>query len=422
MRPWFMNEGDVVPFPKKDDKVLKLPNVGQYPDFLAGVEDLQSRVKQGTLSDEMYKKLYTDLLHRFMRRESAETPWFIVEYKTLDQAKQEIIQQVQALDTNDKDNAEKNAKLLDQVYSILKSSDTMGRLGNTLKNTLSNEYKENELVAISEMINNSQLKYQDKIAFLKNLKADKCIDADMLKTPGNYPIGDLFFNDPKNIGIFNSLLSYGAGAKQKGKGEHALAIMSKRITVKGAGDVSVDGIATELKVETAVGGGRLGEPGAMPTTEQLKTIFKKYKNLIPMLFDQQGNFQKPRLNVRVFTQIANQAKLNSQEKKQLGMDVFGSFWGQHAKPVIAEFSKTNADPDVVTKLYVRANFDWYKDWMANTKGEAFVNLAVLSIANKQLAVISSGDDIVNGTVKIQNQNPYIVTPQPREVFTQINLK
>ena len=87
MNPWFLKEGDVIPFPKKDDKVLNLPNVGAYPDFLTGVDDLQSRVKQGTLSDEMYKKLYTELLHRFMRRESAETPWFMVEYKSLDQAK-----------------------------------------------------------------------------------------------------------------------------------------------------------------------------------------------------------------------------------------------------------------------------------------------------------------------------------------------
>jgi hypothetical protein len=67
MRPWFIREDNVVPFPNKDTTVLKLPNVGQYPDFLTGVSDLQARVKQGTLSDEMYKKLYTELLHRFMR-------------------------------------------------------------------------------------------------------------------------------------------------------------------------------------------------------------------------------------------------------------------------------------------------------------------------------------------------------------------
>jgi hypothetical protein len=79
MRPWFIREDNVVPFPNKDTTVLRLPNVGQYPDFLTGVSDLQARVKQGTLSDTMYKKLYTELLHRFMRRESAETPWFLKE-------------------------------------------------------------------------------------------------------------------------------------------------------------------------------------------------------------------------------------------------------------------------------------------------------------------------------------------------------
>jgi hypothetical protein len=357
-----------------------------------------------------------------MKKESFETPWYLREYKTLDQAKQEIIQQVQSLDLDDEENAKKNAELLDQVYSLLKSTDTMGRLGGTLKNALSDEYKENELVAISEKINSAKMQYKDKIAFLKNLKADKCINVDMLKTPGNYSIGDLFFNDAKNVAVFNSLLPYGAGAKQKGKGEHALGIMSKRITVKGAGDISVDNVATELKVETTTGGGRLGEPGAVPNTEQMKTIFSKYKTLAPVLFDQQGNFQKPRLNVKVFTAMANQAKLKPREKKQLGTDVFGSFWGGHAKPIIDAFSTANADPDAVVKLYVRANFDWYKDWMANTKGEAFVNLAVLSIARKQLAVISSGNDIINGTVKIANQNPYIVTPNPREAFVQINLK
>jgi hypothetical protein len=83
MQPWFIKEGDVIPFTKKDDKVVKLPNVGAYPNFLTGVDDLQSRVKQGTLSNEMYKKLYTELLHRFMRRESAETPWFLQEFNDM---------------------------------------------------------------------------------------------------------------------------------------------------------------------------------------------------------------------------------------------------------------------------------------------------------------------------------------------------
>jgi hypothetical protein len=97
MKPWFIEEGDVIHFPKKDKKVLKLPNVGAYPDFLTGVEDLQSRVKQGELSDEMYKKLYTELLHRFMRRESAETPWFMNEATVEDASIEDIETMLNAL-------------------------------------------------------------------------------------------------------------------------------------------------------------------------------------------------------------------------------------------------------------------------------------------------------------------------------------
>lgn len=97
MKPWFIKEGDVIPFPKKDDKVIKLPNVGAYPDFLTGVEDLQSRVKKGELSDEMYKKLYTELLHRFMRRESAETPWFMNEATIEDASIEDIETMLNAL-------------------------------------------------------------------------------------------------------------------------------------------------------------------------------------------------------------------------------------------------------------------------------------------------------------------------------------
>ena len=96
MKPWFLKEGEVIDFPKKDDKVIKLPNVGAYPDFLTGVEDLQSRVKKGELSDEMYKKLYTELLHRFMRRESAETPWFMNE-ATIEDASIEDLKSIQQL-------------------------------------------------------------------------------------------------------------------------------------------------------------------------------------------------------------------------------------------------------------------------------------------------------------------------------------
>ena len=79
MKPWFIQEDNVIPFPKKDTSVVRLPNVNAYPDFLSGVQDLQNHLKQGDISSDIHKKLYQDLIHRFMKTESFETPWFLRE-------------------------------------------------------------------------------------------------------------------------------------------------------------------------------------------------------------------------------------------------------------------------------------------------------------------------------------------------------
>jgi len=82
MKPWFIREDNVVPFPKKDKGVVRLPNVNAYPDFLTGVQDLQNHLKNGDISPDIHKKLYQDLIQRFMKVESFETPWFIREDQT----------------------------------------------------------------------------------------------------------------------------------------------------------------------------------------------------------------------------------------------------------------------------------------------------------------------------------------------------
>jgi len=419
MKPWFIQEDNVIPFRKKDTSVVRLPNVNAYPDFLTGVQDLQNHLKQGDISSDIHKKLYQDLIHRFMKVESFETPWFLREYTSLDQAKQEIIQKVQSLDLTNKEKAEENAKLLDKIYSILKQGDVVGRFGNIIKNALSNEYKENEMTTIAKMIADTNLTYQQKNEFLQNLQDDKVINYQMLKTPGVYTLDDVFNNDPKNFEVFKSLLGYGVGAKQKGKGEHAFAILSKKISVKGAGDINVNGTAVELKLETTTGGGRLGEPGAVPSQETLKNILQKYTPLQKILFQGINQLIKPRLNVRVFTDICN--KLDPRTKKQLATEIFPLFFGKYASGIIDAFSKPSANPDEVKRQYIKANFDWYKDWMANSKGEAFSVLCIVSILTKKVAVISQGEDLINGTVKNKGASPYILTTNPRESHYQLNL-
>jgi len=79
MKPWFEREADIIKFPEPEAEVIKLPDVAQYPDFITGVQDLKDKLSTGKITQEIHNKLYTDLIHRFMRKESAETPWFLRE-------------------------------------------------------------------------------------------------------------------------------------------------------------------------------------------------------------------------------------------------------------------------------------------------------------------------------------------------------
>ena len=79
MKPWFEKEADIIKFPGPERKVIKMPSVSEYPDFISGVLDLQARRDKGQISQNSYDKLYQDLIHRFMKKESFDTPWFLKE-------------------------------------------------------------------------------------------------------------------------------------------------------------------------------------------------------------------------------------------------------------------------------------------------------------------------------------------------------
>ena len=79
MKPWFENEAEIIKFPKPSAKVIKMPDINAYPDFITGVQDLQKTLRDDTISQQMYNKLYSDLIQKFMKKESFERPWFLRE-------------------------------------------------------------------------------------------------------------------------------------------------------------------------------------------------------------------------------------------------------------------------------------------------------------------------------------------------------
>jgi hypothetical protein len=97
VEPWFQREfqeAEIIKFPQPVKNVAELPNVQSYPDFLTGVKDLHNRRERGEISQNSHDRLYQDLIHRFMRKESFETPWFIKEGSTPD-ANIDDLQQIQ---------------------------------------------------------------------------------------------------------------------------------------------------------------------------------------------------------------------------------------------------------------------------------------------------------------------------------------
>ncbi len=260
MKPWFIQEDNVIPFRKKDTSVVRLPNVNAYPDFLTGVQDLQNHLKQGDISSDIHKKLYQDLIHRFMKVESFETPWFLREYTDLDQAKQNIIDKIANLQPANED----DAKLLDRIYRLLSSDNTQPKIAQAFAKSIADDNLKNPekvIQQLSKVIFSIESDYKKIDSFLTKLETTgTCIDTQKLTTVGSQSLSSIFMNDDVAVKAFLALKSYGEGAKQKGKGEWALALLSNKIQVKpGEGDIIIDGKAVEVKAEAGSGGGRLGQ-------------------------------------------------------------------------------------------------------------------------------------------------------------------
>ena len=126
MKPWFEKEADIIPFPKKPERqVIKMPSVAEYPDFITGVLDLQARRDKEQISQDSYDRLYKDLIHRFMKKESFETPWFLREAP-------DEIENIKALLLN-KIKDEKELAVLQKLLKVVKSAGVDDKLVKALK-------------------------------------------------------------------------------------------------------------------------------------------------------------------------------------------------------------------------------------------------------------------------------------------------
>ena len=275
MKPWFIREDNVVPFPKKDTSVVRLPNVNAYPDFLTGVQDLQNHLKQGDISSDIHKKLYQDLIHRFMKTESFETPWFLREAPADAGGIMSAPQAKEKLDFVNKILLQ-NPELFDKIYKQLKISrqNTAAQTQKTDGDKFDPEQYLNPTLTVPEKDYVKDSRFKDILIdaltqsagnmeeveiFLKNYGKFNYINTDILKTE-NKPIAveSWLQAQPGVSKIFvQSIFNYLFKQKpDRGPGEIALAFLSPKITLENSGDIKIDGVSTELKGQVGAKGGR----------------------------------------------------------------------------------------------------------------------------------------------------------------------
>ena len=166
MKPWFAKEADIIKFPEPKSKVVELPNVQSYPDFITGVADLKARMNKGEISQDSHDKLYQDLIHRFMKKESFETPWFFRE----DTAEQ-TIDQLEKVAQQDPKKAGLISKAFDKVLQF--TNKVLGQKPQQTENTVQLAQQEIDIKsAVAELKKLGKFAEVKKIeGFLKNIYA-----------------------------------------------------------------------------------------------------------------------------------------------------------------------------------------------------------------------------------------------------------
>tara|TARA_R110000851_G_scaffold307070_1_gene465526 strand:- start:40 stop:2061 length:2022 start_codon:yes stop_codon:yes gene_type:complete len=250
IQPWFqreLEEAEVIKFPEPEKKVLQMPSVASYPDFITGVEDLKARRHKGDISQASHDKLYTDLIHRFMKKESFETPWFLREAPDeLQQVKKLLLKQI---------GSEQELAVLKKMLSVMRDAGVDDKIAKALKTDADAEPLVQRLVAD---IMNTEGTVAEKQHFAENYTKGFINLNAILTANQKISINQILQNemapDPKNkdqkqtsfvYAVFDFLATKYV-PPGVGPGEVALAVLSPSITRVGGGSSAIGDIKVSL--------------------------------------------------------------------------------------------------------------------------------------------------------------------------------
>lgn len=283
MKPWFVKEGDVIDFPKKDKKVVQMPSVKNYNSFIDGVMDLHAKLKSGEISQTVYNKLYSDLIHKFsIKRESAETPWFMESPEGI----MSLTKQLQNLPP-DTDPA-----ILDKINDYIKlaqdkkqdpETNIYKQISRKVKGIQDQDMQKYYKIVSKFMIGNG-LSGKQIDSIINAINNNTCVNLEELKQPQSSLEQILFMykDSIETQKYYNDLLMY-QPASRIGPGEILFATHSKELIKGQKGDLTVMATSQEIEVKGGMYAGRFKDDDILPAptyTDKAKKFEQKYKGIV----------------------------------------------------------------------------------------------------------------------------------------------
>ena len=391
MKPWFEKESNVIKFPEPKAKVVQMPNVQSYPDFLTGVKDLHNRKDKGEISQDSHDKLYQDLIHRFMKKESFENPWFLRE---LDGRGIMSLIQKRLNDPNI------DSETLEKVLFALEGGGLTKRLQNVLEN---DPDAKRILEKVTETILSAKGSTTEIDQFIKQYPKGM-VNIDALTSSGAKSWSDIFVGYDSN-NFMSRVVDrlYGLKNQGIGPGEVCLSVLSPQIyhsgSKPGAGDIFVEGKGHfEIKASVA-------KPGRLFDGRKAKVDMNTIQNVRDQL-----KIEKPRVNIKDL--IA--ANPNQQQVTALANAIF-----RHVDNVAGFVNAVMKKDEGAAKLeHTKLAFSNYQN-MTRQGDDTFVGIIFMSGAKKWSNVVSNLDELVQnvaiGTI-------YVASPDQADLFPQTTYK
>ena len=392
MKPWFEKEADIIDFPAPKEKVIKMPSVAEYPDFITGVLDLQARRDKGQISKDSYDRLYTELIHRFMKKESFENPWFLREAPT-----NELLQMIK----NKLNDPALDEKVLQKVLMALEGGGLKQRVQGVLEN---DPDAKKVLASVTEQIFNAKPTTQDIEAFI-NAYPKGLVNIQALLEPGKKDWSEIFVGyQPDNHMSRVVERLYKLKNQGIGPAEVCLSVLSPQIfhsgSRPGAGDIYVDG-AGHFEIKASV-----AKPGRLFDGRKAKVDMNTIQNVRDQL-----KIEKPRVNLKDL--IA--ANPTQEQVVVLTKAIF-----RHVGDNIGGFVKAIMAKDEATAKveHTKMAYTNYQNMTAAGK-DTFVGIIFMSLNGKWSNVIRNIDELIQnlavGTI-------YVASPDQADLFPQTTFK